>query len=51
MSLPYIRNKATGHGAGSESIIITKELANLSLNLACSLISFVVEEIKKKNFE
>ena len=47
MSLPFVRNNATGHGAGAKEVIISKELANLSINLACSLITFVVEEYKK----
>ena len=46
-SLPYIRNQASGHGAGASNVVIGKELANLSINLACSLITFVVGEYKK----
>ena len=46
-SLPYIRNQTSGHGAGATEVVISKELANLSINLACSLITFIVEEYKK----
>lgn len=48
MSLPFVRNNATGHGAGAKEVIVSKELANLSINLACSLITFIVEEYKKE---
>lgn len=47
MSLPFIRNNAVGHGAGASNVVISKEIANLSINLACSLITFVVSEYKK----
>ena len=47
LCLPYIRNNACGHGEGSRHVIVSKELANLSINLACSLCTFVVAEYKK----
>ena len=48
MSLPYIRNNIAAHGSGSTEIGISKEMANLSINLACSLITFVVSEYARK---
>ena len=47
MSLPFIRNNAAGHGAGAKEIVVSKELANLSINLACSLITYIIDEYKK----
>ncbi len=43
MSLPYIRNNATSHGAGINQVIISKELANLGINLASSLCTYLIE--------
>lgn len=51
MSLPYLRNSLSGHGAGSEKIIVSKEIANLGINLACSLITYIVAEYRKKEDE
>ena len=48
MSLPYIRNELSSHGAGSEKITISKSLANLALNLAASLCTFVIEDLQHK---
>lgn len=48
MSLPYIRNNSAAHGSGSEETSINKEIANLAINLACALITFVVSEYSKK---
>ena len=47
MSLPFIRNNAASHGAGAKEIVVSKELANLSINLACSLITYIIDEYKK----
>lgn len=44
MSLPYIRNNASSHGAGSEPVIISKTLANLSINLSAVLCTYLIEE-------
>lgn len=47
MALPFIRNNScTDHGKGAMDAVVTKELANLSLNLACSLINFLVQSYK-----
>lgn len=48
MSLPYIRNNVAAHGSGANESLISQEIANLSINLACSLITFVVSEYSKK---
>lgn len=48
MSLPYLRNELSSHGAGSEKITISKSLANLALNLAASLCTFVIEDLQHK---
>ena len=48
MSLPYIRNNVAAHGSGANESPISREIANLSINLACSLITFVVSEYSKK---
>jgi len=47
-SLPYLRNNLAGHGAGSNAVEISKELANLSINLACGLVTYLIEEFQKK---
>ena len=45
MSLPYIRNNTpSGHGAGSNATAIPKPMANLAINLAAALITFLVEQ-------
>lgn len=50
MSLPYIRNNSgSSHGAGAESIKISKELANFSLNICSALNTFLIEEYKNSN--
>lgn len=44
MSLPYIRNNSNvGHGDGNASVLISKELAKLSINLCASLCTYMVE--------
>lgn len=47
MSLPFVRNNAASHGAGSIEISISKSLANLSINLAASLCTYLIEESKE----
>ena len=45
MSLPYIRNNtAAGHGAGSITSAVPKPMANLAINLAAALITFLIEQ-------
>lgn len=44
MSLPYIRNNSTAsHGAGKTQVEIPKSLANLAINLAASLDSYLID--------
>lgn len=47
MSLPFIRNNAASHGAGTADISISKSLANLAINLAASLCAYLIEESKE----
>ena len=47
MSLPYIRNNAAAHGGGSNETPVSRSLANLAVNLAASLDTFIIEETKK----
>lgn len=47
MTLPYIRNKVASHGAGAADISISKSLANLAINLAASLCTYLIEESKE----
>ena len=46
MSLPFIRNNAASHGAGAVDSSISKSLANLAINLAASLCTYLIEENK-----
>lgn len=48
MSLPYIRNNAASHGAGLSDSQMSKQLANLAINLAASLCTFLIEEEKSQ---
>lgn len=44
MSLPYVRNNSTAsHGSGKEIIEISKEMANLAINMAASLNTYLIE--------
>lgn len=48
MSLPYVRNNFTAsHGAGKEVIEISKEMANLAINMAASLNTYLIESYIK----
>ena len=45
MSLPFIRNNSSSdHGAGATPVTISKPLANLSLNLAAALNTYLILE-------
>ena len=44
MALPFIRNKLGGHGQGPDKTEITKPYADLAVNLAGVLISFIVNK-------
>lgn len=49
MTLPYIRNNSTAsHGAGMNSSQISKDMANLAINLAASLNTFLIDTCKEK---
>lgn len=48
MSLPYVRNNSTAsHGSGKEVIEISKEMANLAINMAASLNTYLIESYIK----
>ena len=49
MALPYIRNNFSAHGAGSSNVEIDKPLANLAVNLASALDTYLVEEYKNSS--
>lgn len=40
----FIRNNAASHGAGAVDSSISKSLANLAINLAASLCTYLIEE-------
>ena len=46
-SLPFIRNNSgADHGAGSKTVVISKPMAKLAVNLACALDTYLIEEYK-----
>lgn len=49
MTLPYIRNNSgADHGAGTATPIISKSLANLAINLASALNTYLIEAYKTR---
>lgn len=44
MSLPFIRNHAAAHGAGASECGLDEPLANLAVNLACALNTYLIQE-------
>lgn len=44
MSLPIIRNKAAAHGSGTTGREIGAPMANLAVNLACALDTYLIQE-------
>lgn len=49
MSLPYIRNNSTAsHGAGMNAIEISKNMANLAINLASALNSYLIDVFREQ---
>lgn len=47
-SLPFIRNNSgADHGAGSKTVVISKPMAKLAVNLACALDTYLIEEYKE----
>ena len=48
MSLPYIRNNSTAsHGAGRSTVKVSKDMANLAINLAASLNSYLIDVFRE----
>lgn len=48
-ALPFLRNKIAGHGNGEETYEVTEPLARLSVNLASSLNTYIMEQYKVYN--
>ena len=45
MSLPFLRNNSSSdHGAGEQTVTITKEFAKLAINLSATLSTYLIEE-------
>lgn len=44
MSLPIIRNKAAAHGSGATGCEMSRPMANLAVNLACALNTYLIQE-------
>lgn len=51
LSLPYVRNHSTAsHGSGKEVVEITKEMANLSINMAAALNTYLIESYVRNGY-
>lgn len=48
MSLPVIRNKAAAHGYGATGRETSRSMANLAVNLACALDTYLIQETTDK---
>lgn len=48
MSLPIIRNKAAAHGSGATGREMSGPMANLAVNLACALNTYLIQETTGK---
>lgn len=48
MSLPVIRNKAAAHGSGATGREVSGSMANLAVNLACALDTYLIQETTDK---
>ena len=48
MSLPIIRNKAAAHGSGATGCELSRPMANLAVNLACALNTYLIQETTDK---
>lgn len=45
LSLPFIRNNTSaGHGAGANTTVVSKPMANLAVNFAAALNTYLIEE-------
>ena len=52
MALPYVRNNSgADHGAGAKEVILSKSMAQLTINLAASLNTYLIEEYIEKEFK
>lgn len=45
-ALPFLRNKIAGHGSGEETYEVPESLARLSVNLASSLNTYIMEQYR-----
>lgn len=48
MSLPIIRNKAATHGSGATGRKMSGPMANLAVNLACALDTYLIQDTTNK---
>lgn len=48
MSLPIIRNKAAAHGSGATGCEMSRPMADLAVNLACALNTYLIQETTDK---
>lgn len=48
MSLPVIRNKVAAHGSGATGCEVSGPMANLAVNLACALDTYLIQEMTNK---
>ena len=48
MSLPIIRNKAATHGSGTTTREMSGPMANLAVDLACALDTYLIQETTDK---
>lgn len=48
MSLPVIRNKVAAHGSGAMGCEVSGPMANLAVNLACALDTYLIQEMTNK---
>lgn len=48
MSLPIIRNEAATHGSGATGREMSGPMANLAVNLACALDTYLIQDTTDK---
>ena len=49
MALPYVRNNVGAHGFGMSTTELSRPLANLAVNLAAALDTYLIEEYSEEN--
>ena len=49
MTLPYVRNNVGAHGSGMSTTELSRPLANLAVNLAAALDTYLIEEYSEEN--